>query len=959
MSWFSVRISFFAIFIHFSATPALAQDPLDAFRRGLEEGAKLRELPQGRSTTRQQQPAWLEANQKRILQLQESGALEEALSAAEEQLRRVESAHGRESLEYSATIGIKASILQDLGQYEPAITAHRQAAAVTRSQAGADSRFYARDLVNLADLFRVTGQFHEASRLLETAVAIARRRNDDVYIKLQAAALIGLGETRRMLGRNTDAKAALGGAIKAAQSLSQAQPALIGTAINNLGLIQAAEGNAQTALDNIDKMIPFVAGTPLDQTNLGLLLRGQRAFLLSLLNRHGEAIATAREVILLAQRVAPTNATVQAKTEAALGVVMVRAGRAEDAQPYLVAAIDTLMQPGQRIEDLVAPAFEENRFRALYLAALAKVATATSDRTSKQLLFRAVGQLQRSAADRALRQMSFRAAAGDQAKSIIVRQIQDLETRIIAKRRMLFRLPLAERTRQSAVRSEIDSLVEARASALERLASAGDRTRHLIGEDETSFEATRALLRHDEVLVRFIELPQPFDLLPDVYAWVITPAADRLVQVDMQAGELAREVQVLRCGLDRTAWTDPRDWPTRTKAEQQRKKDQAARRQFCIELTGQTASDQDWPPFDDARAHRLFKKLFGDVEDLIAGKSLLVVPSNTLSQVPLNVLVTEMPKPGVQAARPEWLGTRQAITVLPAVSSLSALRTQARRSRATEPYAGFGNPVLTGGSHCKPIIVPDRCPQTSRPGSTAALTHRLIAGIQSLAWFFRNGQANVEAVRGLCPLPDTAHELKCVAESLGVSALRRTVTGKAMTETTIKRMDLSRYRVLHFATHGLLSGEMARLAFGRAEPALVFTPPVTPSEMDDGLLTASEIASLKLDADWVVLSACNTAAAQSDGGREDADALSGLARAFFYAGARALLVSHWQVNSYAATLLTSTTFAELRANPGLSRAEALRRAMRALASDPKHEWAAHPSIWAPFVVVGEGAAMSR
>ena len=110
---------------------------------------------------------------------------------------------------------------------------------------------------------------------------------------------------------------------------------------------------------------------------------------------------------------------------------------------------------------------------------------------------------------------------------------------------------------------------------------------------------------------------------------------------------------------------------------------------------------------------------------------------------------------------------------------------------------------------------------------------------------------------------------------------------------------------------------------GLAEPALVLTPPDVPTEADDGLLTASEIATLKLNADWVVLSACNTAA----GGGEGAEALSGLARAFFYAGARALLVSHWAVYSRAATELTTKTFATLAATPNLGRAEAFRRAM--------------------------------
>ena len=127
------------------------------------------------------------------------------------------------------------------------------------------------------------------------------------------------------------------------------------------------------------------------------------------------------------------------------------------------------------------------------------------------------------------------------------------------------------------------------------------------------------------------------------------------------------------------------------------------------------------------------------------------------------------------------------------------------------------------------------------------------------------------------------------------------------------------------------------------------------SAADDGLLSASEIArDIQLDADWVVLSACNTVA----GERPGAEGLSGLTRAFFYAGTRALLVSHWPVESSAATALTTRLFTIARTHPELSRAEALRRAMQALldqtGSPSIGPHMAHPMYWAPFVVVGQG-----
>jgi CHAT domain-containing protein len=164
----------------------------------------------------------------------------------------------------------------------------------------------------------------------------------------------------------------------------------------------------------------------------------------------------------------------------------------------------------------------------------------------------------------------------------------------------------------------------------------------------------------------------------------------------------------------------------------------------------------------------------------------------------------------------------------------------------------------------------------------------------------------------------------------------------------VKSVSLCDYRIIYFATHGLVAGDIK----GLGEPSLALTLPQQPTEKDDGLLTASEIAALSLNADWVVLSACNTIAGDKPG----AEALSGLARAFFYAGARALLVSHWAVDSSAATRLTTATFDIVKSNPKLGRAEGLRRAMLAYMNDAADPRRAYPAFWAPFVVVGEGAA---
>jgi CHAT domain-containing protein len=242
----------------------------------------------------------------------------------------------------------------------------------------------------------------------------------------------------------------------------------------------------------------------------------------------------------------------------------------------------------------------------------------------------------------------------------------------------------------------------------------------------------------------------------------------------------------------------------------------------------------------------------------------------------------------------------------------------AQRSAAPHPFVGIGGPTLTDPPLC-------------RQGVAVSL-------------LFTQFAVNVNEVRLLCSLPDAVEELRALARQEGVSPDENVYVGDRATKRTVESLPLSTYRIIAFATHGLVAGEIKNLA----ESALVLTPPAAPSGDDDGLLTASDITQLKLDADWVILSACNTAAGETP----DAEGLSGLAKAFFYAGARSLLVSHWHVLSDAARELTVRTLAAIERNPKMRRAEALRSAeMALLDSDPEM---GHPMAWAPFSLVGAG-----
>jgi CHAT domain-containing protein len=448
-------------------------------------------------------------------------------------------------------------------------------------------------------------------------------------------------------------------------------------------------------------------------------------------------------------------------------------------------------------------------------------------------------------------------------------------------------------------------------------------------------------LRPDEALVLFFDTPQWNPTPEETFIWVVTKTGVRWVRSDLGIPSLKREVAALRCGLDYDG-----TW--------------GALGSRCADLLKTSYTEVDHEdhkplPFDRDRAHALYKALFGQIEDVIKDKHLLIVPSGALTQLPFQVLITEKPDTAASGddafRRAAWLVRTHALTILPSVSSLKSLRQLANDSHADRAMIGFGNPLLDGPDARFWKLASNARDKQSCPAMpeqrVAALTGER-RGVLPLD--LRRGLAEVTEIRMQVPLPETADELCAVARDFRVSGDDIRLGARA-TEAEIKRLseagELSKYRVVHFATHGALSGQVS----GNAEPGLLLTPPDKATEIDDGYLSASEIAALKLDADWVILSACNTAAA----GAEGAEALSGLARAFFYAGARALLVSHWAVDSDATVKLISGAVDRMAANKRVGRAEAMRQSMLTLIDTGTVD-ESQPAFWAPFIVVGEGAA---
>ena len=275
---------------------------------------------------------------------------------------------------------------------------------------------------------------------------------------------------------------------------------------------------------------------------------------------------------------------------------------------------------------------------------------------------------------------------------------------------------------------------------------------------------------------------------------------------------------------------------------------------------------------------------------------------------------------------------------LPSVESLEGLRRRAQPTANRKPVIGFANPLPS------PTFV---APKDAKPTSAVPLMFRgtrVSRGLPATIGETRDVSALRRFLAGHI-LESSEAELIEVAQLVGADP-NDLYVGSRATETALKNAKLSSYRIVYFATHGYIAG-----TFSKSEPSLALTVPDQPNDFDDGLLTASEIALLPLDADWVVLSACDTASGEGKG----AEGLSGLARAFFHAGARALLVSNFSLDDISAKEIMKQTFLALQQDQNLKKSEALRRAMLnqiSRASSKDRQWDSYPGRWAAFEVIG-------
>jgi CHAT domain-containing protein len=823
--------------------------------------------------------------------------------------------------ESSARIGVE-QLEQFIRNYQT-VSAAVEEPALTQFENRRDNM-----IVNVAVALREQGKLIEAElearRALANTLKSVGRYHNETAVRLNALTAIIFEQ-----GRAPEAERLAHAAIDILETVDAKGSWTLATARQSLGSALVAQDRWADAIASYDAMLAGLAG---DQAGAGKFGFGNLDWAAALVKvgRPQPAVEMTTRMLQDDQRIFGTAHYKTAEARAYLAMALAGQGNRDQALQNFRDALPTLLTAAPQSAEEAATA-KAQRLRLIldsYIRLLAEI-RATPLEAKAQIdaaaeAFRLADTARGQAVQRALAAASARVTVQDPALADLARREQDSGKQIAALEGVLVNALSAPADQQdagavAALRDQITRLRQARDALLKEIERRFPDYAELINPKPATIERARQALRPGEALFATYVSDDA------TFVWAVPPQGPvAFAKAALSEAQLAASVKQLRRALDPQAQT-----------------------------LGEI------PPFDVALAGRLYDALLKPVEPGWRGAaSLLVVTDKALAQLPLGVLVTA---PAAQPAEPAgqalfagykavpFLARQVAITQLPSVAALPTLRALPAATAGRKPFIGFGDPIFNAQQAAEPAAV--------QIADAGALNTR---GIRLKLRSAPKTETTDSATLAMLPrLPDTADEVRSIARALNADPDKDVFVGAAANEHTVETLNLADRRVIAFATHGLVPGDLN----GLTEPALALSAPAL-GDGGDGLLTMDEVLALKLNADWVVLSACNTASGDGAG----AEAVSGLGRAFFYAGARALLVSNWPVETISARLLTTDLFHRQAENPALGRAEALRQAELALidgadATDPATKKItfsyAHPIFWAPFSLVGDGGGMTR
>ena len=648
------------------------------------------------------------------------------------------------------------------------------------------------------------------------------------------------------------------------------------------------------------------------------------------------------------------------EAEAFLAMALKANGRPQQARELFAVAVPKLLDPSRDLSG-AGSAFLRVKIRHIvedYLQLLSQRSDRTMvgrvDDESISRAFWLIESIRGSSVQRAIAGASARFAASDPALAVLVRSEQDLAISIADIQRKIGevfagRLEQAEAQKLAArMRQQITDLEKSRQQALSDIAKAYPDYNRLVRPVSPDLNEVAKSLALGEA---FVSVYAGFETT--YVTAVLSDGTVALNVADLNEAKIEGFVRSIRRSLD------PGDVPL-----------------------GKI------PVFDFDASYSIYKSLFEPLHSqLNSAKVWTVSVSGSLGTLPLALLTTaayrHSPDPKLLFSEYQgapWLNKRVAIAYSPSASATIALRQLPPGNRARKTFLGIGDPqfgerVQFAEAAKRSIVARDKPlglrnmkfhrdqaktleaieaagpeldvsrVKTSLPGEAVKAAD---AEIQSRSAPVPSTRQE-EAIPDIPPLPDTRDEIIAIARSLGADPQQDAIFGAEASRDWVMSTPLNDRRILAFATHGLIPGDMP----GLNQPALTMSYSRDPR---DSLLKLEDILKLKLDADWVVLSACNTGAADGIGG----EAISGLGRGFFYAGSRALLVTHWPVESESAKRLVIEIFS--RYAKQTSRAVSVQQAAQDLIDsrgyvDPtsgRQVYSyAHPMFWAPYTLVGD------